>query len=291
MAKRNRNKKENREANKKKSIIEMINSYKEVITFLIGFFAVLYSIINTVYKIYYQSKCEKFYGLPGKYFSSSIDNRIIYLGCIFLLVMIAIMPSSIKKYGKKNGITSKGHLLQAVFLSIAIGMEVGVFNVFNLIEIMKQTYKSNNFFRIINGWLNRNAILTILIVVVFGSVSVLGITLIEKIIDIKWKLVRNITFYLFVISIIISIFIMLYGTIFKLSITIDDKTKYEFVTLKNNEYVVISSYDNKLLVVPFEINEDGLYVFKTKQYCFEESYEGIYEYRNIENSPIIDFGK
>ena len=84
---------------------------------------------------------------------------------------------------------------------------------------------------------------------------------------------------------------MLYGTIFKLSITIDDKTKYEFVTLKNNEYVVISSYDNKLLVVPFEINEDGLYVFKTKQYCFEESYEGIYEYRNIENSPIIDFGK
>ncbi|MCI8670301.1 MAG: hypothetical protein HFI34_12430 [Lachnospiraceae bacterium] len=291
MAKRNRNRKENREANKKKSIIEMINSYKEIITFFVGFIAVLYPIINTVYKIFYQRECEKFYGLPGKYFSSSFNNRIIYLGCIFLLVMIAIMPLSIKKYGDKRGITSKGNLLQAIFLSIVIGMELGVFNVFNLIEIMKQTYKSNNFFRIINGWLNRNAVLTILIVVIFGLMSVLGITLLDKIRDIRWKLVKNMVCYLLSVSFVVSMLIMLYGTIFKLSITINDKTKYEFVTINNNEYVVISSYDNKLLVVPFEIYEDEIYIFKTKQYCFEEPYEGIYEYRNIENSPIIDFDK
>ena len=85
-----------------------------------------------------------------------------------------------------------------------------------------------------------------------------------------------------------SVLLMLYGTIFKLSISIENKTKYEFVTYDNDEYVILSSYDEKLLIIPFEINENGHYIFKTDQYLFSERYGGRYQYRDIKYSPKIN---
>lgn len=80
---------------------------------------------------------------------------------------------------------------------------------------------------------------------------------------------------------------MFYGTMFKLSISMEDKTKYEFVTYER-EYVVLSMYKEKLLIVPYEINEKGQYIFKTNQYLFGEPYKGTYQYRDIKYSPRID---
>ena len=89
------------------------------------------------------------------------------------------------------------------------------------------------------------------------------------------------------VSLVASILVMLYGTMFKLSISIEDKTTYSssYVT---NSYLVLSSYDEKILIVPFEIDEKGQYIFKTSQYLFGERYEGIYQYRDIKYSPRID---
>ena len=62
-----------------------------------------------------------------------------------------------KKYYEKKENLTKGYLVEAVFLSVVIGMEIGLFNVYNLIEIMKQTHKTNDFFHWINNWLANNA--------------------------------------------------------------------------------------------------------------------------------------
>lgn len=88
------------------------------------------------------------------------------------------------------------------------------------------------------------------------------------------------------ISLAFNIFLLIYGTIFKFYSSIKDNTKYEFVTY-DNEYVVLSRYDNKLLVVPYEVDDDGRYIFKTNQYQFKEPYDTIYKYIDIGDSPQI----
>ena len=94
----------------------------------------------------YQNECEKFYGIPGKYFDSDIDNRLLYLLCIIILLFMGIMPTLLKKYYEKKDKLTKGNLVEAIFLSVIIGIELGCINVYNLIEIMKQTYRTCDFY-------------------------------------------------------------------------------------------------------------------------------------------------
>ena len=145
----------------------------------------------------------------------------------------------------------------------------------------------NDFFRLINNWLDDHSYFTITVVVALGSISVLGITLMDNVKDIKWNWIKNAISAIFSVSLVISVLVMIYGTVFKLSVSIEDKTKYEFVTY-DKEYVILSLYDKKNLIVPFEIDKKGQYIFKTSQYSFGEPYDGIYEYRNIKYSPRID---
>lgn len=274
-------------AKEKKSVVEYIVSHKEFITIILGLCAVLYPLLNMVYKNIYQNRCEKFYGIPGKYFDSTIDNRLLYLLCIIILLLISLAPAFMKRYYEKNENLKKGFLVEAIFLSIVIGMEIGCFNVLNLVEIMKQTHKRGMIFQAINNWLNDNAYFTIIAVTILGSFSVLTITLIENLKNIKWKWIRNIISIVLILSLMASIMLMLYGTLCKLSISVEDKTMYEFVTY-DDEFVVLSSVDEKILMVPFEIDENGQYIFKTNQYFFGKKYDGIYQYRNIKYSPIIN---
>lgn len=250
--------------------------------------AVLYPIINTAHKIVYQKECEKFYGVPGKYFDIKADNELLYLGCVIIFALICIVPRFIKKYVEKNNLV-KISLVEEIFYSIIFGVEIGVFNVFNLLEIMKKTHNTHIIFRIINNWLDDNAWLTVGIVVVLGSISVLGITLIDRFKKIESNWMRKTVCGVLFASLVVSMFIMIYGTIFKLTISIEDKTKYEFVAY-DEEYVVLSVYNEKLLVAPFEISENGQYIFRTGQYWFVEADEGIFRYRDIKYSPKVDLG-
>ncbi|MBQ7432689.1 MAG: hypothetical protein IJV50_04385 [Lachnospiraceae bacterium] len=276
-----------REITEKKSIVEHIVSHKEIITIILGLCVSLYSIVNSIYKIMYQIKCETFYGLPGKYFNSNVNNGLLYVGGIIILLLISIAPTLMKKYDEQKENLTKIYLAKVTF-SIFIGVEIGLVNVYNLIEIMRQTYKMNNFFRTINYWLNNNAYFTITVVVILGSISVLGINFIDKLNNIKQKWIKNIVHSVVLLSVMISVLTMLYGAGSKLNISIEDKTKYEFVTY-DTEYVVLSSYNEKLLIVPFEIDENGQYIFKTSQYSFCEPYDGMYQYRDIKYSPRVDW--
>ena len=62
-------------------------SQKEFIMVILGVCTVVYPLINNFYKKAYQISCEKFYGLPGKYFDSNIDTRLWYVGGILVLLL------------------------------------------------------------------------------------------------------------------------------------------------------------------------------------------------------------
>ena len=268
------------------SIVENIFSKKDLILSVTGVLTVLYPIANTIYKMIYQSECEKYYSLPGRYFYASIDNSLVYLGAIIILSLICFMPSYMKKHDENQKNTTKGPVVYTLLLAIVIGMEWGMINVFNLSTIMKQAYKTNHFFGCINDILNRNAYVTVSVVILLGIITVLGFTYMDGMKFVRWRVVRNIWKKLFVISFSLSLLIMVYGSIFKLSISIEDKTKYEVVTVEDKDYVVLTEYHDKLLVVPYEI-DDEQYIFETKQYIFVDLFEGVYKYIDMERSPKI----
>lgn len=266
----------------RKQLVDFLVTHKESIAIILGVCVSLYPILNSFYKILYRIECEKFYALPGKYFDANIDNRLLYLGCIIILVFISIAPALMKRYYEKKGNLTKAYLLDAAFLSIIIGVEIGLLNVYNLIEIMKQTYKTNRFYGFINNFLNNNSYITIIVIIILGTISVLGITLLKEIKSVRWKWINNLVCAVLYVSLGISVLLLLYGTMFKLSISIEYKTKYEFVKYDNAEYVVLSSYNDKLLIVPFEVDESGRYTFLTSQYLFGEPYDGVFQYKQIE---------
>ena len=275
------------EKKEKNFIVEYIISHKEIIGGIYAGVDLLYTIVNEIYKIMYQNECEKFYGIPGKYFDSNVNNRLLYLCVIIIFLLISIVPTLMKKEGKKKKNVTESYLLDAVFLSVVIGECIGLINGYNLIEIMKQTNKTNGFFRGINSWVENHAYFTIMLVIGSGLISVLGITLIDELKNIKKNWIKKAVCVILLVALVASALLMLYGTMFKLSISIENKTKYEFVTY-GEEYVILSVYDKKVLIVPFEIDEKGQYVFKTNLYLFGEQYEGKYQYRDIKDSPRID---
>ena len=72
------------EKKEKNSIVEYIISHKEIIRGIYAGVALLYTIVNEIYKIMYRNECEKFYGIPGKYFDSNVNNRLLYL-CVIII--------------------------------------------------------------------------------------------------------------------------------------------------------------------------------------------------------------
>lgn len=271
-----------------KTLVEKILEKKQIIAGIVGCLPVAYSIIQFLYNLLYQIECEEFYGIPRKYFHSGVENRLVYLGCVILIIIFCVVPSIIKKRNEKATTSVRAMKAYAIFLAIILGIEIGLINVYNLIVIMRQAYKTNTFFRNINQFLNENANITVVVVVFLGSIALLGITLIDEVTLIKWKIVKWIVNVIFSISFVASCLLMIYGTVFKLNTTIEDKTKYEFVTIMDQSYVVLSECEGKILIVPYKIGENGRCSFETTTYSFFDEYEGTYEYIDLGDSPIIE---
>lgn len=285
----NRNKKlrENQNGGPKSSkmtIGEMFKKYSEIIKIIAGILIVLYPIANYVYEFMYQINCERFYGIPGKYFSANINSRLLYLALIILLIILFFLPSFLKNYEKKQGKDTMSSRLYYIFLSIVLGLEMGLINLQNLIQIMQVTNEKNVVFRYINNWIDRHAYLVLITVVIMGALSLLGIVLVP---EIKRKWIKKVVTYISVISFFTSGILIFYGTFFKLGTSIEDKTKYEVITNQDKKYVVLTEKDDKILVVTYTV-VDGKYIFDTNQYAFLDRYECKFSYVNTGIKPNIE---
>lgn len=271
---------------KKETFVDKVSTHSGRITTVAGAAAVVYPISNGIFNMIYQSDCERFYHIPGKYFHATIDYRLLYLGCIILIILMCAFPVFMKKYSEENGKSMKGMFVYSLFLSVILGMEIGLFNVYNLVEILKATYDINQFFTFINDWLNNHVTVAIIVVIVMGSFSLVGIVVFNEIRNAKARWFKNIIILVFTISLGISILLMLYGTMFKLNISIEDIIKYETVTNQENSYIVLSESEDKFLVVKYQ-QEDGKCILLTDEYSFLDKYEGIYNYISLKQSPEV----
>ena len=268
--------------------LQKLSLHSNAILVVTGVLALIYPIINTFYNKIYQGDCEAFYNIPRKYFSSSIDSNLLYIMCVAILLAIYLSPAIMRKNAEKKGTNSTGLSVYTMVIAVIIGLQFSLFNVFNLIEIMEQVEETDSFAGCLVMALNNKANLTIAIVVGMGIIALTGLTFIYVVRKIKKKNLRIVMGAIWAISVIGTIFILIFGTCCNLSIDIEDKTKYEFLKTNDAEYVVLSEYEDKNLVVEYDIDDDGQYLFLTKEYMLIDKQEGSYTYVSLDKAPKIE---
>ena len=259
---------------------QKLSSYKKIIFGLAGILVSAYPIVNIVYNALYQIKSEALYGIPGKYFHDSVDNRLMYLGCIVILMGMCAIPVIIKKHDEK----SLGQNAYVYFLSIVLGVPVGVLNVDNWLAIMKHVYKKNSWFGNIVSFLSQNTYIMIFIIIL-GSMAVLGLTYNFQII--KSHFLKEFFIKMFAIAFALSFTLAIGGVVCRLSINLEDQTKYELVVIDKQSYAVLAEDDEKILAVPYIETKDEEFVFDTRKYYFFDKYQGTYQYVYMKNPPQI----
>lgn len=285
-AEKDTDRKENRMCN----TLERKGTILSLIVTIVGLFSTLCVFTNFVYDINYKINCGNFYGIPEKYFSTNIDKNIIYRLSAIVLVITYFVPRIMEKYYLKHNGDDKANTMYSIFLSVIIGIIMSAFLIYNLYII--SYYGEDQLFQKIRSFSLKYINIISLPILVMSIAAIILITL-PNIINKREKKSRiwyNMIVDVEVIVLVANAFIIGYGTWtrFKSDLNIENKTKYEFVKYECDEYVVLSEYNDKVLLVPFQVDEDGKYIFNTGEYIFKELDSGIFEYRNLGCPPDIE---
>lgn len=293
MSKKKRDEKKILKEEKKKSIFEGLKKYSEYFTVVVGIVVALYSALNFYYSFQYKLSCEDFYGIPGEYFKppevrNSINAKLIYFVCMLVIVGCFLIPYFSRKIEAKNGVKSRGVFLEILFFSTCIGASIGFINVDNLAEILKKSYKNGVFWGTINAIINYGTNFIILFVYFTGICTCVVITLLPEIRKMSEGRMKKIIEIFFVISFSVTFLLFVFGMFAIITTSIDDKTKYEVVTNKDVDLVVLSKFDEMVLVVPYSINKsDDTYLFDTTNYQLINILECKFSYINTNTPPKI----
>lgn len=255
-------------------------------TIIGGILAALYPVANEIYNMIYKVKCEEFYHIPGRYFENTINHSLLYLGLMVLIVLFFLYPIFLKRMGEKQEKVSKFMNGVSIYLAIAVGMIFGIFNFYNLLFIIFQVYNLNTVIRCICEWLICHPHIMCFIVVPMGCISIVGVALLHEIRRVKVQWLNTVILGLIAVSLCISILISLVSMAFLFSISPENKTKYEIITNMEEDYIVLTEYEDELLVVEYDL-VDGQYILRTSAYRFLEKDTYIYDYINLKTSPVI----
>lgn len=260
----------------------------KIVVSIFGGFAAGYPVINTIYNKIYQNKCEEYYQIPRQYFHENVEDRLIYLCFIIIFLLICISPIVVRKILAKKKKANIDIPLEFSIIALGMGGTIGILNILNFVEIVEKTYNINFIFTKISIFLLDHSISVMVVLVLLGYVSMAWMLFSQGIAKIKFRWAKAIITIVCFVATFINVLLLLLGTVSKLRVDIENQVSYEIVQVYDDKYVVLSEIDDKLLVVPYEINENDIYIFKSGKYSFVDKYEGSYTYITMPDNPIID---
>lgn len=253
-----------------------------VANIILGLLSAGFAAINYMFKLSYQNRCEEYYGIPGKYFSADINSRLMYLVFIVLLIVSMFFPLIIKMYEKSRGNCFHLSLSPYIFISICLGITLGISNwantyiiLNNLLQKFNSLGTQNAPFNIIQRIYDHGLLL--LCILCFTGVLLSGGLLwaVETKRSRFKKLITIVTMFL----IGIHLFIIFESTITVFEINVENQTKYEIASYEGEQYVVLSEKDDEILVVKMD---DGK--LNTDQYWFLNRNDCTFSYVDIQIS-------
>lgn len=225
-------------------------------------------IIICLYSFNYSMKCQNTYNIPSKYFSFTINDIMPY-GILITFIIVAILYNYLfyKKINKGNKIIDKTFYF--------VGAVIPGF-IFTYIEFIL-------FYLIfING--NFNPVLpNITWLIILGIIVIINILSFWHISDTSTKS-RKITYYIATtLSIIIKITVII-AFLFAFINASPIRKMYETTMINNENYVILSEYNQNYLVVKYESIDTNTIFYTSKYQLIKE--EGLvmqfYSFENIE---------
>ncbi len=229
---------ENNADSKAKNFYKILK-IENIVAVLSGFMTV-YAIINTVYVFNYRVKCEEFYRIPMKYFTTDIDRMLIGIFALILILIVSVMPLILRKVLTEKQLGVINNIGYLTIWAVIFGMITGIINVYNLCEVMEHLYETNKVTNDISMWMIEYPESAIAIMIALSMFLLLGIFIFDKVIVLKKKVIKVAFITIFCISYLASTLLMIFGTIFRWTVSLEEKTNYEMVEIDDAEYIVIS---------------------------------------------------
>ncbi len=273
-----------------KGLLKKLLTNIDFVMKLIGIFSVghsaVYFVINYIYNFRYKTNCEDVYGIPGKYFSASVEYIIAYNLCMAALIAMFIILEFFRRNEKKNNPESMSSFIYRMFLAVLSVIAMIFFDTQNLSIIIER----------VGSWYGMSCIFSTeyvnaieIVSAILAVALVLGIVFLDKIRGIKNKWINAVCATVFTISLLVSIILALGGVAVSLFFSAEDIVKYEFAAMSDgDEFVVITEYEEKAIVAPYEVDADGNYVLYTRDYRFLERTQGAYRNVILKEAPEIN---
>lgn len=250
--------------------------HKDNIAYVLGRISIVvvgaFYIIDYLYRI----KCEQFYKIPNLYFS--INNydcllRFAVMLMIFIIIVLGYIYLSRKQSKEKNS----DDIISEMVFSLVAGIYLGLPNI-----------------KYIDDWLIYHSYIDFVVGVAYLEYAWVLFVLCPMLsfcglFYIKEYSQNKIGKYIRALCILMMVFqcgIYLCGTFNLINVGVKDKRNYEIVTIKNQEYVILSHYGGDMLLAKYE-HEDGEPVFITSEYFFKARTEGIFRYEHFNKEPKI----
>lgn len=280
--------KEVAEDKSKNKSIEFLKSFAPVI---ISICSVVWAFLNIMYDLQYKRSAADFYGISGIYFTYDFDIVVLNIAIIIIIVFCTynIYYYRFKCLGKNICLNKYDKFaLLGLIISNTIIMSVILLKYsYHLYD--KFLFVNNKSFQFMLNDVSFIILLVILaIIMIFLSVTMYLVVTLDNSSKKSKKEFNNV---MTTISLILSFLLIAFYTwaLTKLlEFPTEKERNYEFVTTNNSEYVVITHYEDKVLVVPYQCNDDGQYTFYTKNYSFLKPDECTFSYLRLEHLPIIN---
>lgn len=135
-------------------------------------------------------------------------------------------------------------------------------------------------------WITNHEKLIIGIMVILATTAILVFCMTDEVKKIRFRKINIFINIIGLVSVIITVALFVGGVFIKLNYSIEDKRKYETVTIDNKDMVVLSTIDDKLLVAEYIVKE-GKVTFITNNYMLIENSNIMITYKNFESIPNI----
>ena len=257
-------------------MLDLLIQHKDNIAYVLGSIGTVavgaFYIIDYLYRI----KCERFYKIPNLYFSINNHDcllRFAVLLMIFIIIVLGYRYLSRKQSKEKNS----DDIISEMVFSLVAGIYLGLPN----IKYIDDWLIYHNYIDFIVGvaYLEYAWVLFVLC----PMLSFCGLFFIKEYSP------NKIGKYIRALCILMMVFqcgIYLCGTFNLINVGVKDKRNYEIVTIKNQEYVILSHYGDDMLLVKYE-REDEEQVFITSEYFFKAKTEGIFRDEHFNKEPKI----
>lgn len=245
-----------------------------------------YTGVSIIANKIYQFSCQNFYHIPSKYFNTDISDKASIMLFMVLFMCVPLLAYFEKKYLISDGagkITVIAGVFSTTIFAILIMCYLNIINLSVILDIIEKRTNS-----LIVNFIYNNINIIEIVTLVLAAIGVLSIVLFDNIVKIKNKIIKKIIQGVAFVSLFFNMVLFVYSMIFTISSDVSEKTKYEVLLENNIEYIILSNYNDKVLVVNFDMDEDEKYIFYTSQYKFVDKYSGVYRYITLNCTPIIE---